>query len=627
MAEVMSACLDAMNRVASADCPVHGIVCKSSSLHPDTLLVFPQHKRVVIRHSVNAAGVRELRLYYGEKEILFDDSTLFGFAEALGQQSRFAAGIATTWGTGYDWPHVRELLEQLLDENILRHASDDHQTAACYQGPLPSPLAPAPSATPRTWFECETIIGELTGHPLEVGYLELAVPVYRVAHMALDAEGRQVGEANVFPMQLRLDVPTDWRTCHYPGSRFQHQQPMNISSLKSMIKHWKPAMALLLRVRNAYLERFPHARDGWTVGDLQRLSALVLSLPAYLLMRRRVDNGHLHPVFSSMYRVTDGVRMTMHRMLLTSINEPSLAPDAPMTSAEIYAYADSNHVFIAEDGVCAGPKAMIEEFLQVLVDGKPIKDAASVTLDPSVQAALDELTPALDYGLLGLQSYAVVLSRWPVMARTYERLLTLMEPWAPGALPAWRERLRRNVVFLRTATRQHNEERRAIHERMHADLYAHCTRALNEVTAPATLADCIAPAREVQHGAARQAVRAVLQRRCQVDVDAMAQAQVAEELIDYLRTEQAIVRAASGIQTRINDLLERGQPKRALSAADVALHHVLIGLNNRTQSLAQIGGRLPNLIDELEADLGLRITVDAAAISIQDTSAEQRMYG
>ena len=38
----------------------------------------------------------------------------------------------------------------------------------------------------------------------------------------------------------------------------------------------------------------------------------------------RVENGHLHPVLSSMFRVTDGVRMAMHQMLFSPIYEPTL---------------------------------------------------------------------------------------------------------------------------------------------------------------------------------------------------------------------------------------------------------------------------------------------------------------
>ena len=37
-------------------------------------------------------------------------------------------------------------------------------------------------------------------------------------------------------------------------------------------------MVAILRVREAYLRRFPQARQGWTIGDLHCLSALVLSM-------------------------------------------------------------------------------------------------------------------------------------------------------------------------------------------------------------------------------------------------------------------------------------------------------------------------------------------------------------
>src|SRR5689334_7418006 len=44
----------------------------------------------------------------------------------------------------------------------------------------PSPLPPAQTAVARTWFECESITHALTGRPLEMGYLELVIPIFRV---------------------------------------------------------------------------------------------------------------------------------------------------------------------------------------------------------------------------------------------------------------------------------------------------------------------------------------------------------------------------------------------------------------------------------------------------------------
>jgi hypothetical protein len=204
---------------AASVCPVHDMPTAHVAVDADDELIFPKHRRVMTAYAKNLCGETELHLYYGEKEISFDEPALFAFGEELAQQARFVAKSAVTWGEGYDWPRVQELLQQLLDEGILQRASADASEDISPHGPRPSPLPPAHSTVPRTWSDCDAIMRELTGRPLELGYLELIMPIYRVAHIAMDAEGRQVGEANVFPQPLRLDVPTEWRTCPYPGSR------------------------------------------------------------------------------------------------------------------------------------------------------------------------------------------------------------------------------------------------------------------------------------------------------------------------------------------------------------------------------------------------------------------------
>jgi hypothetical protein len=141
-------------------------------LDADDELVFPKHKRVVTQYSTDASGAAELHLYYGEKEISFHEPGLFAFGEKLAKQSRFVARTATTWGEGYDWPRVRELLEQLIEEGILRHVDTNESGPNSTHGACPSPLPPPYVTLPRTWFECEAITRELTGHPLELVYLD-----------------------------------------------------------------------------------------------------------------------------------------------------------------------------------------------------------------------------------------------------------------------------------------------------------------------------------------------------------------------------------------------------------------------------------------------------------------------
>jgi hypothetical protein len=599
----------------TATCPMRAV------LEADDELVFLQHKRLVMQYATDVSGGTELHLYCDEKEISFDEPELFAFGEGLAKHARFVARTATTWGEGYDWPQVRELLEQLLAEGILQYADADESTPTAAQNVLqPSPLPAAHSTVPRTWFECAAITRELTGHSVELGYLELVVPIFRVIHMAMDAEGRQVGEANVFPKPLRLDVPTEWRTCPYAGTRFQSERPMNATALKSMRQHWPQMMVALARIRDAFLERFPQARSGWTVGDLERLSTLVLTVPAYLLMRtpQRVENGDLHPVLSSMFRVTDGVRMTMHQMLFLPIFEPTLSPDAPMTSAEIYAYAERNYGFYSAHGVCAGPKAMIEAFLHVLVDGRPVENGSSVVLDAPVRAALEDLDSAFDYGLYGLQAYAVVFSLWPAMSRAYERLLAIVEAWAgesSATLVSLRERLQTNVHYLRTETLLKTEEWRANRDLVYADMYAQCASGLGSASAGAgaTLAECLTPVWLAQHASAAEQLRTVLrQHLCHAAAtDNPTLQSLVTGVMDYLRQEQAIVRAACAIQQPINGILGRTPPVRPFTAA-------ALDLFNQMQSDIT---RLPYLVAELEEVFGLRIVVTADTIEIVDHAA------
>ena len=610
---------DKANGPAAVGCLVQTRHESRPGLELDDELILPQHKGMITQYSTDASGVTELHLYYNEKEITFDEPELFAFGEGLSKQARFVAKTATTWGEGYDWPQVRELLEQLLTEGILQYAdANEPEPVSPQSGVRPSPLPAAQSTVPRTWFECEAITRELTDHALELGYLELVVPIFRVAHMAMDAEGRQVGEANVFPKPMRLDVPTEWRTCPYAGSRFQNDRPINTTALKSMGKHWTPMMIALSRIREAYLHRFPTARDGWTVGDLERLSTLVLAVPAYLLMnaQQRVENGHLHPVLSSMFRVTDGVRITMHQMLFLPLAEPTLPPDAPMTSAEIYAYAERNYGFHSSHGVCAAPKAMIEEFLNVLVDGQPVECRESVALDASVQAVLDDLNPAFDYGLYGLQAYAVVFSLWPAMSRAYEQLLAIVESWSGDhseTLLQFRQRLQSHVQYLQTSTLLRTEEWRASRDRVYADMYAQCASGLGSVPSEATLAERLAPVRAVQHANAADQLRTVLQQRlcCAAAADIPELESLVAGLMDYLRQEQSIVREACEIQQRINCLLGRTPPTRPFTASDIDIFNKMHGDVTR----------LPYLGDELEEVLGCRIVVTRDTIEIADCLA------
>jgi hypothetical protein len=594
---------------------MHAIATQQPDLDPHEELVLPMHKRVVTQYAQDPDGGTELRLFYGDKEISFDEVDLFPFGEQLARQGRFVAGAAAGWGPGYDWPRIRALLEQLLEEGILQRASDGasdgvsgHATGA---GERPSPLPPAVATAPRSWLDAGAVTKELTGVELDPGHLELVIPIFRIAHIALDAEGRQVGEANVFPRALRLDVPTRWRTCIYGGTRFQADRPINVTALKSMRAHWPQMMAMLSRVRQAYLVRFPAARAGWTVAHLERLATTVLALPTYLLMRStdRVANGALHPALSSLFRVTDGLRMVMHQMLFVPIGEPALPPETPMTSKAILEYAERNYSFYSDYGVCAGPQAMIEEFLAVLVDGKP---PGPVDQDPALWQALEVLDQAVDYGLLGLRAHAASFSLWPAMARSYEQLAVIMEEWAQqgeAGPVAFHQRLAACIRHMQSATYLATEEWRAGRDRVYQDMFAQCAAGLSVPQAVEPLPDQLAARASAPDATLRQRLHAALAAALDTHAAQPHLYRLSECLEQHLYREQAIMRVACAVQEDINALLGRPQARRPFEARQMDIHNLLQAREER---------RLPYLEDELEEAIGIRIRVSQDRIDIDE---------
>lgn len=611
----------ALSESGAGVCPVHAGPRARQTLNTDDELLFPNHRRAFSHYFTGADGVTQLGVYYGDKEIVFDEHDLFHFGEQLTRQERFRAGSAMSWGEGYEWPRISELLKQLVDEGVLYLATELTDEETPRVGPQSSPLPPAPAHHPRTWFECEAIMFELTGKSLELGYLECVVPIFRVAHMALDAEGRQIGESNVFPGKLRLDIPTNWRSCPHIGSRYEAPQPMNVTALKSMRNHWSQMLAALRQIKDAYLRRFPKARNGWTVGDLQRLTTLVLTLPAYLLLRseHRVENGQLHPVLSSLFRVTDGIHMTTSIMLYSSDDEPTQMPDAPLSAADIYAYVERNDLFRSNHGVCAGPPAMVEEFLSVLVEGEPSDGNDTVALDQAVQAALDDLDPAFDYCLLGLKTHALAFSLWPLMGHAYEQLLAIVKDRSDvksEMLDAFEERLQSNLALLLETNGLTVKEWHLRRERVYLDMYTQSANALGAEYSGTSLSECLAVKWSTRHRHAEKRLYALLDRKLQ---GAGPEAQFEIErlvgaLMDYFAREQAVVRSISVIQQQINRLLGRPQALRPLKASDLTLFYELRGGSERQ----------PYLGDDLRECLGLQVTVTADAIEISEQQPATR---
>jgi hypothetical protein len=373
-------------------------------------------------------------------------------------------------------------------------------------------------------------------------------------------------------------------------------------------------MAAALRVRETYLQRFPEARGAWTVGHVERLSNAVLAVPTYQLMRRhnRVANGDLHPALSSLFRVTDGLRVTMHQLMLSPLNEPTRLPHHTVTVDDILDYAERNQSFYSDHGVCAGPRGMVRELIQVLLEGSGSADYASVILEPAVQAACDDLDAAMDYGLHGLRAHAAVFSLWPAMTRAYERMAELAEAWpstdAPAAA-AFRDSMRAHGRTLLKRTYLAHEEWRRSREDAYADMYRQCGCGVTGTAGAPGLDTLLTPAWTGVHRRTEAELQEIIRDRfgCTTGTSDALVPGLSGLIMEFLLRGQAILRVAVAVQNEINLLLGRERPKRAISAVDINAYHLMLGAEP---------GRLPYLNDELERLLGIRIELDADSLTI-----------
>jgi len=567
------------------------------ALGPGEPLFVPHRKRLAYEYVVTD-GVRELRLDYGRKEIFFDEPRLFAFGEQLTREPAFTGARAMAWGPGYAWPELQPLLETLLDEGILQRgdpASEPRVPGGLVASHLPPSVCPAP----RFWSlaDAEPITRDLAGHAVELGHLEVFLPIYRVAHAALDADDRQVGEGNVNPWLLRLDRDIEWRVCQYPGSRYRDEMPMNVTALKAMIRYWKPMMATLGVIRGEVARRLAITGPRWTLGELHVLACAVLALPAYPLMRHggTTPPRPVDPVLSSLFRITDGVRMTTSDMV-TSIARPCSAT-LEVTGEQLYARAEQDGLFISKAGVCAGPRHMIDELLAIAVDGAPAPGVTGDEIPDGVRALLGELPDAIDYACYGLQLWALAFSTWLAMTEAHEQLVAILDPTADEVLLPRLHADARAIAWKQIA----DDRERAIHLALYVDTWRLARAAARApIGAPALATELEAAPATDAHAAAAARLRDLLAGRVP------HHARIVDVIVTYARAEQAILTAMAPLVDAVNTVLARPRPIRPLSGRDLAVHHRLRGTAEH----------FPYLFDSLEAALGLRITVTAGAIEI-----------
>lgn len=590
------------------------------ALHQDDELLFPMSKGAFAQYWEDEETPRELRVYFRDKEIAFDEPAFYTFGETLIKQSRFRAGDALQWGE-YEWPRVRQMLEDLIEAEVLVYADEVADVpAALRHEERETLLMPARLENGKTWDDCEEIMTLISGTPLETGYVELVIPIFRVAHMYIDADNRQVGEANVFPPAMRLDRPTLWRTCTYSGTRYQPDLPMNVTALRIMRDQWRHMMVIVRKVSDAYRARFPEIdQRGWTVGDIERMTVCVLALPTYQLVRveNRVENGKLHPALSSAFRLTDGLRMLMHHMLFVPFHEPTRSGTTPMTGREAHDYAERNYSFHTEQGVCAGPPSMVDDFLAVILDRADPKGGWPEKIDPEVQAALDDVEAAVDYGLLGLQAFGSVFSLFPTSTAGHAELREIVKNWTKSDSPtlaSLRERTEKIHEVTQDVGWLKSDAFRKSRLIAYDEMYQKCGFGLTGEFPEPSLEYKYENLPRLPEESMEQ-LRAAFARYFHdlPDADELF-VRMAEWLGRFMSFVQVATQVSLEVQGRINTLLGREQPKKTFMGRDLGKY---IGLDKSVDSKNE-RKEVPFLIDDIARVLGITIDITVDAITITD---------
>jgi hypothetical protein len=552
-----------------------------ASVDPQETLFVTSRKRFVPVYGLNEEGAQELVLHVGALEISFDEPDLFPWAETLIQQDSFLARSATSWSAKpLEWPRIQGLLGSLIGVGILARTqspagiAQEHTSEQFRAFVEQEKLRPDPPG-PRSWNpDAAATLRETFGRELPSGYIEIAVPVYRLAHIAVDREGRQVGEINSFPNQLRLKIPTEWKTCGYAGSRYRAEMPMNMTALRSMITHWKPVLRATLACRAEFLKRYPQLPDGrWKLGEVHFAATAILGLVTWQLMRFRdpVKTGELDPVLSSLFRVIDGVRMICAHLM--DLYERPMFHDTPVRPEEITEAAEREGMYRSARGVCAGPQLMIDELVETLMNGKPVEGN-----EGAPPAWYADIPASLDYALRGVQLQSGLATVWVRMGLAYARIHEALErnpSLTRGRLGNFRRQfLERDWPRLFTG-RTHLAEQRAFSEPFFRRAFNNAQRGLAgkafedlevEYTLPkdllgeralAALRDLFASSEEPAFAAANSAL---LQ-------------EIAGYVLDYLRFERNALRTVGAVQREINTLLGRPQPVEPLSGSHLSVAH------------------------------------------------------
>jgi hypothetical protein len=577
-----------------------------AELQPSEELFIPKRKRLAHSRLKNEQGQEILHLFYGEIELIFDEPDVAPLGEKLMEVERFRAEEAMAWSNAapHDWEKIRDLLQALLDQNVLKRVADAPPAA---KETYPPRLGLAPEGRePRAFTgtdaqRCPALTEEAFGRALDLENLEVLVPIYRIAHATMDTDGRQVGENNVSPRSLFLDLPTQRKVCSFPGSRYQAEVPMNVTAMKHMAKRWPELLSMSEQFREALWARLPPKDpSALTCGEVHFLAVGQLAAVGYVMVRGvdPVANGQLDGGLAAMFRLIDGVRLVTSDLQRADATRHGC--DTPLDATSINDWAEHHLIYIGQWGVCAGPPGLIDEYFRVTLGEIP----APIRVEPSVAERVGDLEAAIDYGLLGQRVESVVRYFAGVQGLLHERLRVAFQDHSPRT--ALQELVEAPVGFPQYPLFRSDHpavETFKLEIEINRWLFERAGTALPGLVDSATLDEVMQ---------LDPAAQAVSQRRLAeffshaLPADKAVHEPICSELAavvaDVFAFERRCLRIVGREQAKLNERLRR-KPGRALATADLAAY-----------TRPRFG---PPMFTTLADGLGISVTSDAAATVVR----------
>jgi hypothetical protein len=193
-----------------------------------------------------------------------------------------------------------------------------------------------------------------------------------LVHQLRDEAGRPLGEHRALEHVGPGTFPMELAPCPYPGSRSSSGKPINVSALREMVRHWRPALGLLARARSEV--PVAAAMDVWWAGQLAE------SLPYLTLFRHggRPEGVVVAGPVAAAYKAMLGTNAGVLGFVLDHL--PSPASRLPEVD-EILSHVEEQRLLFGPEQACAGPEPLIRETLSVLIHGGPHTEEADRLFD------------------------------------------------------------------------------------------------------------------------------------------------------------------------------------------------------------------------------------------------------